>query len=59
MRYFYSSFAIMAIGLIAAFYLGGVAALYITILLIILLIQENPKLSPGFGNSLAKSGKFL
>lgn len=39
MRYFYSSFAIMAIGLIAAFYLGGLAAIYITFLLIILEIS--------------------
>jgi uncharacterized protein len=39
MRYFYSSFAIMAIGLISAFYLGGLAALYITVLLIILEIS--------------------
>lgn len=36
MRYFYSSFAIMLIGLISAFYLGGLAAIYITFLLIIL-----------------------
>jgi uncharacterized protein len=36
MRYFYSSFAIMALGLIAAFYLGGLAAIYITFLLIVL-----------------------
>ncbi len=36
MRYFYSSFAIMAVGLIASFYLGGLAAIYITFLLIIL-----------------------
>ncbi|MFA6189193.1 MAG: DUF475 domain-containing protein [Sulfuricurvum sp.] len=36
MRYFYSSFAIMAVGLIASFYLGGIAAMYITFLLIIL-----------------------
>lgn len=39
MRYFYSSFAIMAIGLIAAFFLGGPAAIYITFLLIILEIS--------------------
>lgn len=39
MRYFYSSFAIMAIGLIAAYYLGGIAAIYITFLLIILEIS--------------------
>lgn len=36
MRYFYSSFAIMLLGLIAAYYLGGVAAIYITFLLVIL-----------------------
>lgn len=36
MRYFYSSFVIMALGLIAAFYLGGLAAIYITFLLIVL-----------------------
>jgi uncharacterized protein len=36
MRYFYSSFIIMVIGLIAAFYLGGLAAVYITFLLIVL-----------------------
>lgn len=36
MRYFTSSFIIMAIGLIASFYLGGLAAIYITFLLIIL-----------------------
>lgn len=36
MRYFYSSFVIMAIGLVAAFYLGGLAAIYITFLLIVL-----------------------
>ncbi|MDO9056712.1 MAG: DUF475 domain-containing protein [Sulfuricurvum sp.] len=39
MRYFYSSFAIMALGLIAAFYLGGLTAIYITFLLIILEIS--------------------
>lgn len=39
MRYFYSSFAIMALGLIAAFYLGGLAAIYITFLLIVLEIS--------------------
>jgi hypothetical protein len=39
MRYFISSFAIMAIGLIAAFYLGGLAAIYITFLLIVLEIS--------------------
>jgi uncharacterized protein len=36
MRYFYSSFVIMLFGLIAAFYLGGLAAIYITFLLIVL-----------------------
>ena len=36
MRYFYSSFMIMAIGLIAAYFLGGLAAIYITFLLIVL-----------------------
>ncbi len=36
MRYFYSSFVIMAIGLIAAFYLGGLTAIYITFLLVVL-----------------------
>jgi len=35
-RYFYSSFAIMVLGLIAAFYLGGAAAIYITLLLVVL-----------------------
>jgi hypothetical protein len=39
MRYFYSSFAIMALGLIAAYYLGGLAAIYITFLLIVLEIS--------------------
>lgn len=39
MRYFYSSFAIMALGLIAAYYLGGIAAIYITFLLIVLEIS--------------------
>ncbi|MDQ1325656.1 MAG: uncharacterized protein QG564_780 [Campylobacterota bacterium] len=39
MRYFYGSFAIMALGLIAAYFLGGLAALYITFLLIILEIS--------------------
>jgi hypothetical protein len=39
MRYFYSSFAIMVLGLIAALYLGGMAAIYITFLLIILEIS--------------------
>ena len=36
MRYFYSSFLITAIGLVAAYFLGGFAAIYITFLLIIL-----------------------
>lgn len=36
MRYFYSSFIIMAIGLVAAYFLGGFAAIYITFLLIVL-----------------------
>lgn len=36
MRYFYSSFVVMALGLIASFYLGGFAAIYITFLLIVL-----------------------
>lgn len=39
MRYFYSSFVIMALGLIAAYYLGGLAAIYITFLLIVLEIS--------------------
>lgn len=39
MRYFYSSFVIMALGLIASFYLGGFAAVYITFLLIVLEIS--------------------
>lgn len=39
MRYFYSSFAIMVLGLIAAYFLGGIAAIYITLLLIILEIS--------------------
>ncbi|MDD5717110.1 MAG: DUF475 domain-containing protein [Sulfuricurvum sp.] len=39
MRYFYSSFVIMALGLIASYYLGGLAAIYITLLLIILEIS--------------------
>lgn len=39
MRYFYSSFAIMALGLIAAYFLGGIAAIYITFLLVILEIS--------------------
>lgn len=39
MRYFYSSFVIMALGMIAAYFLGGIAAIYITFLLIILEIS--------------------
>lgn len=39
MRYFYGSFVIMAAGLLAAYFLGGLAALYITFLLIILEIS--------------------
>ena len=39
MRYFYSSFIIMALGLLLSFYLGGFAAIYITFLLIILEIS--------------------
>jgi len=39
MRFFYSSFVIMALGLIAAYYLGGLAAIYITFLLIVLEIS--------------------
>ncbi|DAB40893.1 MAG TPA: hypothetical protein CFH81_00895 [Sulfurovum sp. UBA12169] len=39
MRYFYGSFIIMATGLFAAYFLGGLAALYITFLLIILEIS--------------------
>lgn len=39
MRYFYSSFAIMAMGIVAAYFLGGIAAVYITFLLIILEIS--------------------
>lgn len=39
MRYFYSSFVIMALGLIAAYFLGGIAAIYITFLLVILEIS--------------------
>lgn len=39
MRYFYSSFVIMALGMIAAYFLGGIAAVYITFLLIILEIS--------------------
>ena len=39
MRYFFGSFVIMAAGLLAAYFLGGLAALYITFLLIILEIS--------------------
>lgn len=39
MRYFYSSFLIMAIGLLLSFTIGGLAAIYITFLLIILEIS--------------------
>lgn len=39
MRYFISSFVIMAIGLIAAYFLGGLSAIYITTLLIVLEIS--------------------
>ncbi|MDD2400535.1 MAG: DUF475 domain-containing protein, partial [Sulfurovum sp.] len=39
MRYFYSSFIIMGLGLVLAYVLGGLAALYITFLLIILEIS--------------------
>ncbi|MDD2790745.1 MAG: DUF475 domain-containing protein [Sulfurimonas sp.] len=39
MRYFYSSFIIMALGLLLSFYLGGLTAIYITFLLIILEIS--------------------
>lgn len=39
MRYFYSSFIIMAIGLLLSFTIGGLAAIYITFLLIILEIS--------------------
>ncbi len=39
MRYFTSSFIIMALGLIAAYFLGGLAAIYITFLLIVLEIS--------------------
>ena len=39
MRYFYSSFIIMALGLLLSFYIGGLAAIYITFLLIILEIS--------------------
>ena len=36
MRYFYSSFLLMLIGLVAAYFLGGLSAIYITFLLIVL-----------------------
>ncbi|MDD5406297.1 MAG: DUF475 domain-containing protein [Sulfurovaceae bacterium] len=36
MKYFISSFIIMLIGLIAAFFLGGIAAMYVTFLLVVL-----------------------
>lgn len=39
MRYFYSSFIIMALGLMAAYYLDGLTAIYITFLLIVLEIS--------------------
>ena len=39
MRYFYSSLVIMAVGMIAAYFLGGIAAVYITFLLIVLEIS--------------------
>ncbi len=39
MRYFYSSFVIMAVGIIGAYFLGGIAAVYITFLLVILEIS--------------------
>ena len=39
MRYFYSSFLLMALGLLLSFYIGGLAAIYITFLLIILEIS--------------------
>lgn len=39
MRYFYTSFIIMLIGLMTAFYLGGLAAIYTTFLLIVLEIS--------------------
>lgn len=39
MRYFYGSFIILALGLVGAYYLGGIAAMYITFLLIILEIS--------------------
>jgi len=39
MRYFYSSFVIMALGMVAAYFLGGIAAVYITFLLVVLEIS--------------------
>jgi len=39
MRYFIGSFAIMAFGLIGAYFLGGLAAVYITFLLVVLEIS--------------------
>ncbi len=36
MRYFYSSFVIMLFGLIASYFLGGLTAIYITFLLVVL-----------------------
>lgn len=49
MRYFYSSFLIMALGLIAAYFLGGIAAIYITFLLIVL------ELSLSFDNAVVNA----
>ena len=49
MRYFYSSFAIMAIGLITAYFLGGLAAVYITFLLTVL------EISLSFDNSVVNA----
>ncbi|KIM11524.1 MAG: hypothetical protein KU37_04785 [Sulfuricurvum sp. PC08-66] len=39
MRYFYSSFVLMAMGLVTAYFLGGFAAMYVTLLLTILEIS--------------------
>ncbi|MBD3789105.1 MAG: DUF475 domain-containing protein [Campylobacterales bacterium] len=39
MRYFYHSFIIMAVGLLGAYFLGGVSAVYIAFLLIVLEIS--------------------
>ncbi len=39
MRYFYSSLVIMAVGMIVAYFLGGIAAVYIAFLLIVLEIS--------------------